>query len=54
VRDEATRPVINVVEAFRAGVRPRALDMEHFARLPFVSELCLVAASFAPIDDGWR
>ena len=30
VRDEATRPVLNVVEAFRAGVTPRALNMELF------------------------
>jgi hypothetical protein len=44
----------NVVEALDAGVRPRALAMESFATVPFASGLCLVAALFAPFNNGWR
>lgn len=54
VRDEATRPVLNVVEAFRAGVTPRALNMELFATFPIASELYLVVVYFAPMEHGWR
>jgi hypothetical protein len=54
VRDEATRPVLNVVEAFRAGVTPRALNMELFAISPIASELYLVVVYFAPMEHGWR